>query len=270
LISALRIAQATLQRDGDTLKLASASAALVSQGVESFFQRLGAIPHGLKTGTLFWVAPFNAELIGIGQFDLATGSGRLLQVGRELYHHLPHPFLIADRFPMESHSGMLSDLEWPHTEGLPRRTIEFLDGILKKGHGPLLLGATQAVVDTETIALVATEPNELFVRDLWEMLPESIRRNTSFASYCFAERPEFQLCFVPKLPEPLEGYLDEERVLDYPDSRYERSLQIAIEHGDQREVDRLFARRSTTETVQLMLWILLFLAVVSIAMRFVN
>jgi hypothetical protein len=73
---------------------------------------------------------------------------------------------------------------------------------------------------------------------------------------------------LPSIPEGgLPGYLTEDQARDYPESRYERELQMAVEHGDQRTVDRLFARRSSAETLRLALWLVLAFAVLSLASR---
>jgi hypothetical protein len=59
--------------------------------------------------------------------------------------------------------------------------------------------------------------------------------------------------------------LGEEQVRDYPEGRYEYNLQHAAEMGDQAELDRLFARRSSRETLRLALVIfaLVFLLIVA-------
>ena len=73
----------------------------------------------------------------------------------------------------------------------------------------------------------------------------------------------FGLVVLPAVPEGgLPGYLTEDQARDYPESRYERELQVAVEHGDQRTVDRLLARRSSAETLRLAFWIVLAAAVV--------
>ena len=48
----------------------------------------------------------------------------------------------------------------------------------------------------------------------------------------------------------------EDGLRDYPQSSYELSLQIAVEAGDQRELDRLFARRTSGDTIRLGLTII--------------
>ena len=75
---------------------------------------------------------------------------------------------------------------------------------------------------------------------------------------------------MPKVPEGrIPGYLDEEQARDYPESRYERTLQVVVEAGDQAALDRLLARRSSVETLRLALYMVLALAVLSILLRII-
>src|SRR5260370_282778 len=60
----------------------------------------------------------------------------------------------------------------------------------------------------------------------------------------------------PAVPEGgAAGYLSEDQARDYPESHYERDLQVAVESKDQRALDRLLSRRSSTETLRLALLI---------------
>jgi hypothetical protein len=73
---------------------------------------------------------------------------------------------------------------------------------------------------------------------------------------------------LPEVPaNGLPGYLTEDQARDYPESRYERELQTAVEANDQRTVDRLLARRTSAETLRLAIWIVLGAAVLSLAGR---
>jgi hypothetical protein len=73
---------------------------------------------------------------------------------------------------------------------------------------------------------------------------------------------------LPTVPEGgLPGYLTEDQARDYPESRYERELQIAVEAGDQRTVDTLFARRTSSETLRLAIWLVLGATVLAFAAR---
>jgi hypothetical protein len=57
-------------------------------------------------------------------------------------------------------------------------------------------------------------------------------------------------------PWKLDRYITEEQALDYPEGKYEFSLQYAVEHGDQRELDRLLGRRSSKQVLRLALFVL--------------
>jgi|SRR5262245_15843307 len=194
---------------------------------------------------------------------------RFLVLPRALYDIIPDPFAIADRFPPRwEGSGPLESYEWPE-EPLPHRTVAQLDPIFKHGDGPFLLGACQVLVDSGRIAIVREQPDSKVCRDLWNLLPDSIRRQTWPATFAYSTALGFGLVVLPSVPDGgIPGYLTEDQARDYPESRYERELQIAVEHGDQRTVDRLFARRSSTETLRLALWLVLGATVLSFATRF--
>jgi hypothetical protein len=62
---------------------------------------------------------------------------------------------------------------------------------------------------------------------------------------------------MPKVePDPSGIRHTEDGLRDYPQSSYELSLQIAAESGNQRELDRLFARRTAADTIRLGLGII--------------
>src|SRR5262249_31454561 len=118
------------------------------------------------------------------------------------------------------------------------------------------------------IALVRSQPDAKVCRDLWALLPDSTRRQTWLATFAYSTDLGFHLVVLPALPEGgIVGYLTEEQARDYPDSRYERGLQIAVEHNDQRTVDRLLARRTSAETLRLAVWGLVAAAVISFTIR---
>jgi hypothetical protein len=180
---------------------------------------------------------------------------RFLILGRSLYDAIPDPFAIVDRFPPKW-DGPLPDLEWP-PEPLPGRTVAQLDAIFKHGDGPLLLGACQTLVDHGKIAIRREEPDPRLVRDLWNLLPESTRRHCWPATFAYAASLGFGLVVLPEVVPVPVGYLTENQSRDYPESRYERELQTAVEAGDQSTVDRLFARRTSVETLRLAIWLVL-------------
>ena len=149
--------------------------------------------------------------------------------------------------------------------------MELLDGIFKNGDGPFLLGACQTLVDSGRILLVREQPDTKLIQDLWMLLPDSTRRQTWFATFAYSTALQFNLVVLPNTPEdglPI-GYLNEDQTRDYPESRYERELQGAVESGEQHTVDRLFARRTSAETLKLALTIVLGMVFLTIFLRIV-
>jgi hypothetical protein len=214
----------------------------------------GSPPDSSCPQALF-ARPFGPSLVAIVQ--VLWPRFRVLVLGRELYRQLHDPFAIAERFPPDWEArGSLPDLAWP-PEPLPRRTVAMLDAILKHGDGPFLLGASQTVVDGGKIVLQRPVPDEKLFRDLWATLPDSVRRSIWPATFAFGNELGFDLLAMPAIPEGgLTGYLDENQARDYPDSRYERHLQVAIESNDQPMLDKLLARKTTSEMIRLALIII--------------
>jgi hypothetical protein len=224
-------------------------------------KKFGAVPEGSSCAEALFARPIGMERVAVVQVAgpplFPTLRFRFLILGNELYSHLCDPFAIADRFPPNWEArGALPELDWP-PQPLPKRTIEQLDGVLKHGDGPFLLGASQTLVDGGKILLKREAPDPKLLRDLWALLPDSTRRQLWPATYAFSNELGFDVVAMPSIPEQgIPGYLNEDQTRDYPDSRYERSLQMAIESGDQRSLDRLLSRRSSTETLRLAIIIL--------------
>jgi hypothetical protein len=224
------------------------------------------LPPNVSAPDCLFAVPFLRRRVAV-----VSASGRrfrFLVLPRALYDVIPDPFAIAGRFPPRwESSGPLESFEWPE-EPLPRRTVAHLDGIFKHGDGPFLLGACQALVDSGRIAIVRDGPDPKVCRDLWNLIPDSIRRQTWPATFAYSTALGFGLVVLPNLPEGgIRGYMAEDQARDYPESRYERELQIAVEHNDQWTVDRLFARRSSAETLRLALWLVLGFTVVALVSR---
>jgi hypothetical protein len=215
----------------------------------------GSPPPDMACPEALFARPFGAASVAIVQ--VFWPRIRVLVLGRELYHLLHDPFAIAERFPPDCGArGSLPDLSWP-PEPLPRRTVAMLDNILKNGDGPFLLGASQTLVDGGKICLQLPVPDPKRFRDLWAMLPDSVRRSIWPATFAFNNALGFDLLAMPALPKGgLHGYLDDEHARDYPDSRYERHLQMAIESNDQPMLDKLLARKTTSEMIRLALIII--------------
>jgi hypothetical protein len=231
--------------------------------VERIVEGFG-LPRGVVAPECLFAVPFAGRRVAV--VSVSGRRFRFLILARALYDVIPDPFVIAERFPPRW-DAPLPSLEWP-SEPLPKRTVAQLDAIFKHGDGPFLLGACQTLVDSGRIALSREHPEPRLCRDLWNLLPDSTRRQTSLATFAYATVPGFGLVVLPEVPDGgLPGYLTEDQTRDYPESRYERELQTAVEAGDQRTIDRLLARRTSTETLRLALWMVLGAAVASVAMR---
>ena len=233
----------------------------VERVVEGF-----GLARGVAAPDCLFAVPFAGRRVAV--VSVAGRRFRFLILPRALYDVIPDPFAIADRFPPKW-DGPLESLEWP-PEPLPKRTVAQLDAVFKHGDGPLLLGACQTLVDSGRIAIQRDRPEPGLCRDVWNLLPESTRRQTWPATFAYSTALEFGLVVLPAVPEGgLPGYLTEDQARDYPENRYERELQTAVEANDQRTVDRLFARRTSAETLRLAVWMVLAAAVASVAVRIV-
>jgi hypothetical protein len=215
----------------------------------------GSPPSDTACPEALFAQPFRTASIAIVQ--VSWPRFRVLVLGRELYRHLHDPFAIADRYPPDWEArGSVPDLTWP-AEPLPRRTVAMLDAVMKNGDGPFLLGASQTLVDGGKICLKLPVPDQKLFRDLWALLPSSVRRSIWPATFAFSNELRFDLLAMPALPEGgLREYFDDERARDYPDCRYERNLQLAIESNDQPALDKLLARKTTNEMIRLLLIII--------------
>lgn len=258
----LRIAQAVLLADARGVRVVAQSDGFDTPEAERVAVLFGRRPTGVACPLAHFACPFGARHVAVVQVADRPGPGdplafRFLVLDAELYRHLGDPFAVADRYPPPwDASGSLPALEWPH-EVLPPRTVEQVDGILRHGDSPLLLGTTQALIDGSRVVLKRPAPDETFLRGLWQLLPDRSRCELWPASFAFSLELGFHVAAVPEVP-PLDPHRfhDEERARDYPQGRYELALQVAAEHRDQRELDRLFARRTGTETIRLGLTIL--------------
>lgn len=241
----------TVVAKSDGLPFALEDAALRSAA------RFGSRPSGVAVpGALFATPPGRSHVFVARVADLPGPDAPLafhfLVLNRPLYEALGDPFAIADRFPVDwAARGPLPVLAWPG-EPLPPRRVSDLADLMRIGEGPLLLGATQLLLDGGRLLLKRDVPNETPLRTLWQLLPTRTRREVWPATFAFSNDLGFHVAVMPDVPAKLPpGYLSEEQVKDYPEGRYELALQIAIESGNQHELDRLFARASSRDMLRL-------------------
>ena len=140
---------------------------------------------------------------------------------------------------------------------LPRRTVEQVCEVLKSADSPALFGAAQALVDGGRVAWVRPQLDPVLLRRLWTLLPTSTRWELRPASWAVGAARDFHAVLVAQVEQGDfdHRFLSEAQVTNYPEGRYELGVQAAAEAGDQAELDRLFARRSRTETWRLGLWV---------------
>jgi hypothetical protein len=207
---------------------------------------------------------------GSRTLDLPLGF-RQLVVRRKDYPRLDgDPFALVERFPAPwDQRGDLPALSAAPTSRA--RTVEEVQQVLKSPDGPALLGGVQALLDGGRLVFQRPVPDTALLRNLWALLPWSNRCELWPASFTFGNTLRFD-AVVTSRPnnEGYDGYLTEDQAADYPQGRYELSLQTAAEAGDQAELDSLFRRRSRAQTWRLG-WILLgFMVVLLVVMRLVN
>lgn len=211
--------------------------------------KYGDRPAGLTGFAALFATPLAG---GVAVVQAADAGFRVLLLGRPLYEALGDPFAVGERFPPDwSARGELPALEWPDA-GLPPRTVADLKAAMADADQPLLLGIVQALLDGSRVRLDGDRPLPGVVRAAWQLLPDRSRAELWPATFAFADDLRFSLWAGP----PAEGsrppgVLSADQCRDYPEGRYELALQTAVEAGDQRELDRLLARRSSQDTLKL-------------------
>lgn len=265
----LRIAQATALADVRGVRVAASSEGVDTAEVERIAVLFGQRSSGVACPLAHFACPFGRRQVAVVRVEDRPGPGdvlgfRFLILDRDLYRFLGDPFSISDRYPPSWATGTLPELTWPN-EVLPERTLEALDDVLKHGDGPLLLGATQAIVDGVRVLLPATAPNEALARNVWQLLPDSTRRNHWPASFAFSAELGFHFALGSGLAPAGRQPLTEDALRDYPLGHYELNLQIAIESSDRRSLQRQLRRRSSDDT----LWLALYMVGFAILAAFV-
>jgi hypothetical protein len=222
----------------------------------------GERPAGVACPECLFAQPFIKRHVAVVQ---VADRGRPDSLGfhflilpRSAYLNLGgDPFLLAERFPADwSARDPLPVLSLEEAT-LPRRTVQELAAALEGPEaGPTLLGGAQALVDGGHLVFLRPAPDKALLRNLWLLLPTSTRADLWPATFAFSNQLLFDAVVAPPAAsEAFAGHLTEQQAGDYPEGYYERNLQMAVEAGDQHELDALLARRSRKETWRLG-WIL--------------
>ena len=142
-----------------------------------------------------------------------------------------------------------------------QRTIE-------NSESPALLGGAQILVDGGRLVFERPEGDLALVSGLWLLLPEATRMRLWPTSFAFSRDLEFDLLVHPHVDDAVvEGYTTEDQAADYPAGAYELALQRAAEAGDQKDLDTVFNRRDSRQTIRLALVLLVLLSLLVLASR---
>ncbi len=189
---------------------------------------------------------------------------------RRTYRELGDPFQLSDAFPPAFAAADFETLTWP-PEPLPARTAAGVAALLATNDGPLLLGGTQALLDGSRLLFAPSADGEAVFRAVWQLLPGRSRGELWPSTRTTNPGLTFHAAASPGVPNDWPaGALAADQARDYPEGRYELALQAAAEAGDQAELDRLFARRSSADTLQLAVGLVVFALLASAATRLVG
>jgi hypothetical protein len=218
-----------------------------------------------------------------------------LVVERKAYETwIRDPFMLAEKFPPAwDAKDSLPALELP--EGaFKARTVEQVQGVLKRikaaalregedpeapdfqrtvenSESPALLGGAQILVDGGRLVFERPEGDLRMVSGLWLLLPEMTRCRLWPTSFAFSQELEFDVLVAPRLDDlVLESYTTEDQASGYPDGTYELALQHAAESGSQKDLDTVFARRDSRQTIRLALLLLILVSAIVLLSRWLD
>ncbi len=276
--------------------------------IESTLDDFGTPPYGIRCPEAMFALPLGKRHVMVVRVrdDVDESNGRsrplhfqVLILTKKVYAYgLPDPFYILDKFPPDWKSNQLPTLEWTFGP-LPRRMIPEVQAILKRlksnalvedklgeeqvddpdreytdeeianAWGPTFLGGVQILVDGGRLVFQRSAPDPELVRAFWTLLPNSSRYHIWPATYAFGHVLPFDLVVVPVYnAQDFQGYLTEDQAGEYPEGRYEMALQQAAQAGDQEELDILFHRRGSRETLKLAIVLVIVMTVLVLANNF--
>lgn len=239
--------------------------------IDRLCESFGQPPIGEHLPVCVFAQPLGRDRVAVVQAaaegDMPVLRFRVLAAPTAIYAAIGDPFAVSDQFPPPWESRIaLPSLAW--TDELPDRSIERVQRILQEDDSPTLLGAAQAIVDGGRVVFERPFPAPDLLRRLWALLPDNTRAEVWPASFAWASDLDLHAVVVPRFDaDRWPGYVTEAQAGDYPEGRYELNLQIAVEGGDQHALDRLFARRTSRQMLQLALTILALAVFVAILLK---
>ncbi len=210
-----------------------------------------AARYGPPTVAALFVVDLSPATVAVVRTAGVPSPGfHFLLVGRPLYGLLGDPFAVADRNPPAwAARGDLPDRAWP-AEPLPGRTVAQVLDAFHAGDMPWLLGGAQALLDGTRLIFESDAPDEARLRRLWTLLPDRSRAELRPATFAPSLDLDFHATVTPAPAAVPVNHLTADQTRDYPEGRYELALQVAVESGDQAALDRLFARRTSTDVLR--------------------
>jgi hypothetical protein len=238
----------------------------------------GSRPNGVRCEDALFAQPFGPNHVTVVQVteipEKSSGLAfRFLVLPRRLYaERIADPFRVSEQFtPNWSARGELTRLTWPLELPPPRRSVGQLQKVLQSGGSTTLLGAVQALIDGGRVAFERPTPTPQLVRDLWQLLPYNSQAELWPTTFALSNELGFDILVTPsKEGWPLDRYITEEQAVDYPEGRYELSLQVAIESGNQHDLDHLLARRTSRQTMRLALFMLVGAVLITVIVGLLN
>ena len=142
---------------------------------------------------------------------------------------------------------------------------------VENSESPALLGGVQILVDGGRLVFERPAGDLALAAGLWLLLPEQTRCRLWPTSFAFSSELEFDLLIVPHLESgSLESYTNEEQATGSPAGTYELALQRAAEAGDQNELDAVFNRRDSHQTIRLAFILLLLVSALVLISRWLD
>jgi hypothetical protein len=270
---------------------------------ERLMRGFGERRPGLACPLAVFAQPMAGRLVAIVQVaDLEPGSSgwpamafRFFVVPRRVYESfLADPFVFADQHPFDRTLLTASSLPTiDMTVDRPEpRTILQVQSVLKrvKAHAlkegedpekvertiensesPALLGGVQILVDSGKLHFERTAPDNGLVRALWTLLPDPLRSRIWPATFAYSNALGFDVIVGSGFSrDEIADYRTEDQAADYPPGSYELALQSAAEHGDQADLDGVFQRRSSGDTLKLARNLLIGMVLIVLAFRFIG